>query len=54
MPVPVAASSGLAALVSQDQVLRNQAVGSTCRVSVSAPALVTRTTISRSVGLALA
>ena len=46
--------AGLAAPVSHDQVLRNQAVGSTCRVSVSGPALVTLITISRSVGFALA
>ena len=50
----MAASSGLAASVSQDQVLRNQAVGSTCSVSASGPALVTWTDISRSVGSALA
>jgi hypothetical protein len=34
--------------------LRNQAVGSTCSVASSGPALVTRTTMSRSVGSALA
>ena len=38
----------------QDQVLRNQAVGSTCKVSVSGPALVTEIVISRSSGEALA
>src|SRR5947209_2676666 len=38
----------------QDQVLRNQAVGSTCSVSVSGPAFVTEMAISRSPGLALA
>src|ERR1700759_5201076 len=38
----------------QDQVLRNQAVGRTCRVSVSGPAFVTEIAISRSSGLALA
>jgi len=38
----------------QDQVLRNHAVGSTCRVAVSGPALVTCTVISRSSALALA
>ncbi len=40
--------------VSHDQVFRNQAVGSTCTVSVSGPALVTVTVISRSSGPALA
>jgi hypothetical protein len=40
---PDAASTGLGASASHDQVLRNQAVGSTCTVSVSGPALVTRT-----------
>ena len=39
---------------SQDQVLRNQAVGSTCSVSASGPALVTEIVISRSSGSALA
>ena len=38
----------------QDQVLRNQAVGSTCRVAASGPALVTEIVISRSSGEALA
>ena len=38
---------------SHDQVLRNQAVGSTWSVSVSGPALVTRTVMSRSVGVGL-
>jgi hypothetical protein len=37
-----------------DQVLRNQAVGSTCRVWVSGPAFVTEIAMSRSPGLALA
>ncbi len=37
---------------SHDQVLRNQAVGSTWMVSVSGPALVTVIVISRSVGSA--
>ena len=52
-----AASTGLAAAStssSQAQVLRYQAVGSTCRVAGSGPALVTRIRISRSSGLALA
>ena len=39
--------------VSHDQVLRNHAVGSTCSVSASGPALVTRTRISTSVGSCL-
>ena len=47
-------SRGRAASSSQDQVLRNQAVGSTCSVAASGPALVTRTVMSRSVGSALA
>ena len=51
---PVAAMAGLGASISQDQVLRNQAVGSTCSVSVSGPALVTEIFISRSSGSALA
>ncbi len=38
----------------QDQVLRNQAVGSTCSVAGSGPALVTEIDISRSSGDALA
>ena len=41
-------------VASQDQVLRNQAVGSTCSVSASGPALVTWIAISRSSGQALA
>ena len=45
---------GLAASTSQLHVLRNQAVGRTCSVSVSGPALVIWTVINRSVGLALA
>ncbi len=50
-----ACSTGLGSWSSpQDQVLRNQAVGSTCRVCVSGPALVTEIFISRSSGLALA
>ena len=44
---------GLGAPTSHDQVLRNHAVGSTCSVSASGPALVTRTVISRSVGIGL-
>ena len=51
---PVAASSGLGASTSQDQVLRNQAVGSTWSVSASGPALVTWTDIKTSWGSALA
>ena len=51
---PAPASTGLGAPVSQDQVLRNHAVGSTCTVSASGPALVTRTVISTSAGSALA
>ena len=43
-----------AALTSHDQVLRNQAVGSTCSVSASGPALVTWIDIRRSWGSALA
>ena len=46
--------AGLGESKSQDQVLRNQAVGKTCRVSVSGPALVTVIAISRSSGSALA
>ena len=38
---------------SHDQVLRNHAVGSTWIVSASGPALVTRTVMSRSVGVGL-
>ena len=49
-----AAMTGLGAPRSQDQVLRNHAVGSTCRVSVSGPALVTVTAMSTSVGSAFA
>src|ERR1017187_2365952 len=51
---PAPASSGLGASASQDQVLRNRAVGSTCTVSAAGPAVVTRTVISTSVGSALA
>ena len=51
---PTARMAGLGASVSHDQVLRNQAVGSTCSVAVSGPALVTCTAISRSSALALA
>ena len=51
---PRADSSGLGASTSQDQVLRNQAVGSTWSVSGSGPALVTWTDIKMSSGLALA
>src|SRR5215475_5289983 len=51
---PVAAMDGLDSVVSQDQVLRNQAVGSTCSVSASGPWLVTEIVISRSSGPALA
>ena len=49
-----APSTGRAGSSPQDQVLRNQAVGSTCSVSVSGPALVTEIVISRSSGPALA
>src|ERR1035438_3828400 len=45
--------AGLGAPSSQDHVLRNQAVGSTCSVAGSGPALVTETVISRSSALAL-
>ena len=48
-----ARSSGRGASTSQLHVLRYQAVGRTCSVSASGPALVTRTTISRSNGSAL-
>src|SRR5262249_41797833 len=51
---PVAAMPGRVASSSQDQVLRNQAVGSTCSVSVSGPALVTEILIRMSSGSALA
>ena len=51
---PAAVMTGLEAPRSQDQVLRNHAVGSTCRVSVSGPALVTVTAMSTSVGSAFA
>ncbi len=53
---PEARRAGLASVVSvsQDQVLRNQAVGSTWTVSASGPALVSWMAISRSSGLALA
>ena len=50
----VAASSGLGASTSQDQVLRNHAVGSTCNMSGSGPALVTWIEIRMSWGSALA
>ena len=53
-PSPVADRVGLGSSSSQDQVLRNQAVGSTCRVSASGPLLVTEIFISRSSGSALA
>ena len=46
--------SGLGALTSHDQVLRNQAVGSTCSVSASGPALVTWIDMRMSWGSALA
>ena len=48
------AGRGSVASASQDQVLRNQAVGSTWMVSASGPALVTWMAISRSSGPALA
>src|ERR1022692_4070928 len=51
---PVAAKAGRGAPSSQDQVLRNQAVGSTCTVAGSGPALVTEIAISKSSGSALA
>ena len=51
---PEARSAGRGSLSPQDQVLRNQAVGSTCTVSASGPALVTWMAISRSSGPALA
>src|SRR5689334_2650863 len=52
---PLAATMvGRGAPASQDHVLRNQDVGSTCRVSVTGPALVTETAIKRSSGSALA
>jgi len=51
---PAAAMAGFGAPISQAQVLRNQAVGSTCRVSASGPWLVTEIFISRSSGSALA
>src|ERR1039457_1438373 len=53
-PAPVAAKAGRGAPSSQDQVLRNQAVGSTCTVAGSGPALVTEIAISKSSGSALA
>jgi len=53
-PSSVRASSGRSAPGSQDQVLRNHAVGSTCTVSGSGPAFVTRIVISTSSGAALA
>src|ERR1700739_2433817 len=46
----VAPSFGLAASLSHDHVLRNHAVGSTCKSAASGPALVTRIDISMSVG----
>src|ERR1700761_3325463 len=54
-PVPPAAmdSDGLGSFDSHDQVLRNQAVGSTCTVSASGPALVIRISISRSAASSL-
>ena len=53
---PEARSSGRGSVssASQDQVLRNQAVGSTWTVSASGPALVTWMDISKSSGPALA
>ena len=51
---PVAVMASDAAPASQDQVLRNHAVGSTCSTSASGPALVTSTVISRSSGPAFA
>ena len=51
---PTACMVGLGASTSQDQVLRNHAVGSTCKVAGSGPALATCTAISRSSALALA
>src|ERR1035438_9421444 len=51
---PAAAKAGRAAPSSQDHVLRNQAVGSTCRVAGSGPALVTVMAINRSSGSAFA
>ena len=55
-PAPAASTGRASAALEppQDQVLRNQAVGSTCRVAVSGPALVTEIVISRSSGDALA
>src|SRR5487761_387159 len=50
----VAAIDGRGAPISQDQVLRNQAVGSTCSVAGSGLALVTEIAISRSSGSAFA
>ncbi len=51
---PDARSAGRGSSSPQDQVLRNQAVGSTWMVSASGPAFVTWMAISRSSGLALA
>ena len=51
---PEARRAGRGSVSPQDQVLRNQAVGSTWMVSASGPALVTWMAISRSSGLALA
>ena len=49
-----ARSPGLAAPSVQDQVLRNQTVGRTCRTSAASPAFVAVTRISTSSGAALA
>jgi hypothetical protein len=51
---PVASSTGADASSSQDHVLRNHTVGSTCSTSVSGPAFVTSIVINRSVGSAFA
>src|SRR6266516_451552 len=51
---PVASIVGLGWSTSHDHVLRNQAVGSTCSVSASGPALATEIAISKSSGPALA
>ncbi len=53
VPFAPACRPGFSAPMSHDHVLRNHTVGRTCNVSVSGPALVTRTVISRSVGSAL-
>ena len=47
-PSPASLMTGLGAPFSHDQVLRNQAVGSTCSVSASWPALVAVISISSS------